>query len=137
MFILDFLQSIVESVNSILWDYLLIILLCGTGIYFSFRLKFVQIRKFKAGIKSPVITTCTNFYIEEGNMSKSELLKTVENGIIINDVAGLHAGANIISGDFSLSAEGFLIENGEITKPVEQITVAGNFYDILKKMIFV
>ena len=67
-------------------------------------------------------------------MSKSELLKTVENGIIINDVAGLHAGANIISGDFSLSAEGFLIENGEITKPVEQITVAGNFYDILKNV---
>lgn len=89
---------------------------------------------FKAGIKSPVITTCTNFYIEEGNMSKSELLKTVENGIIINDVAGLHAGANIISGDFSLLAEGFLIENGEITKPVEQITVAGNFYDILKNV---
>lgn len=49
---MDFLESIVKSVNSILWDYLLIILLCGTGIYFSFRLKFVQIRKFKAGMKS-------------------------------------------------------------------------------------
>lgn len=51
-FILDVIQSIVTSVNSVLWDYLLIILLCGTGIYFSIRLKFVQIRKFKAGIKS-------------------------------------------------------------------------------------
>ena len=48
-----------------------------------------------------------------------------------SDVAGLHSGANSISGDFSLAAEGFLIENGKITAPVEQITIAGNFYNLL------
>lgn len=92
---------------------------------------------FRASIKSPVVTACTNLYIEEGKISKAELLKKVGNGIIITDVAGLHAGANTISGDFSLSAEGFLIENGEITSPIEQITVAGNFYDILKNVVAV
>ncbi|HIT72969.1 MAG TPA: TldD/PmbA family protein [Candidatus Fimicola cottocaccae] len=89
---------------------------------------------FKAGLKSPVVTTCTNFYIEKGNCTRNDIIKSVCDGIIITDVTGLHAGANTISGDFSLSAEGFLIENGNITSPVEQITVAGNFYDILKNI---
>ena len=40
------------SIKNFLWDYLLIFLLCGTGIYFTIRLRFVQIRKFKEGCKS-------------------------------------------------------------------------------------
>ena len=48
---------------------------------------------------------------------------------------GLHAGVNKISGDFSLFCEGFLIKDGKIERPVEQITVADNFYDLLKKII--
>ncbi|MDO6993578.1 sodium:alanine symporter family protein [Brachyspira innocens] len=46
---MEVISNIVAKVNSILWDYLLIILLCGTGIYFTIRLKFVQIVKFKDG----------------------------------------------------------------------------------------
>ncbi len=45
---------------------------------------------------------------------------------------GLHAGTNTVSGDFSLSASGFLIENGKLGRPVEQITIAGNFYRLLE-----
>ncbi|UTW69813.1 hypothetical protein KHA80_02255 [Anaerobacillus sp. HL2] len=45
---------------------------------------------------------------------------------------GLHSGANAISGDFSLSANGFLIKNGKIERPVNQITIAVNFYTLLK-----
>lgn len=44
---MDFLNRIVEAVNTVLWDYLLLILLCGTGIFFTIRLRFVQVRKFK------------------------------------------------------------------------------------------
>ena len=51
---------------------------------------------------------------------------------MITDIAGLHSGANAISGDFSLSAEGFWIERGQIVRPVEQITIGGNFYTVLK-----
>ncbi len=43
---MSFLQTAVESVNHYLWDYLLLFLLCGTGIYFTFRLKFIQVRRF-------------------------------------------------------------------------------------------
>lgn len=87
---------------------------------------------FRAGFKSPVSVGCTNFYIEKGSKSFIETVKAAENGVLVTGVEGLHAGANPVSGDFSLSAEGFLIENGEISTPVEQITVAGNFFQILE-----
>ena len=46
-----FLEEIVASVNSFLWDFALLFLLCGTGIFYTFSLKFIQVRKFKAGLK--------------------------------------------------------------------------------------
>jgi tldD/pmbA family protein len=89
---------------------------------------------FKSNFKNAVQTSHTNFFIEKGNVSFDELLSKLNNGILITDVTGLHAGANSISGDFSLAAEGFKVENGEITTPVEQITIAGNFYEILNNI---
>jgi len=53
-------------------------------------------------------------------------------GIFITEVQGLHSGANAVSGDFSLAAKGFEIKNGKKIKPVEQITIAGNFYKLLE-----
>lgn len=44
-------ESVVNWLNSVLWDFLLIVLLCGTGIFFTFKLKFIQIRKFGRGMK--------------------------------------------------------------------------------------
>ncbi|TXJ33970.1 sodium:alanine symporter family protein [Brachyspira aalborgi] len=46
---MDIISSIVGKINSFLWDFALLFLLCGTGIYFTIRLKFVQIAKFKDG----------------------------------------------------------------------------------------
>lgn len=89
---------------------------------------------FKAGFKGTVSTSATNFYIENGKMSIEELASEVNDGILITDVAGLHSGVNAISGDFSVAAEGFRIEDGKITVPVNQITIAGNFYEILNKV---
>ncbi len=56
------------------------------------------------------------------------------NGLVITDVSGLHAGANTISGDFSLISSGYTVENGKRGHCVEQITVAGNFYKLLKNV---
>ncbi len=89
---------------------------------------------FKGSFKSSVETNITNFYIKEGTKSFDELLKEMDNGILVTDVSGLHSGASAISGDFSLIASGFLIENGKISKPIEQFTIAGNFYDVLKNI---
>lgn len=89
---------------------------------------------FKAGLQAPVKTAATNFYIEKGRKSQELLLQDMDNGLLITDISGLHAGANIISGDFSLLAEGFYIQNGKKAYPVEQITVAGNFYTLLEQI---
>ena len=51
--------------------------------------------------------------------------------MLINSLGGLHAGANPISGDFSLQSAGFMVENGSLTESVKSFTVAGNFYDLL------
>ena len=86
---------------------------------------------FKSSYASPISVSPTNMYIEPGVNSLEEMTKRIDKGLIITDFAGLHSGANSITGDFSLAAKGFYIENGVKTKPVEQITVAGNFFTLL------
>lgn len=76
----------------------------------------------------------TNLVLTPGNKSFDELVSGVEEGLYITDLNGLHAGINAISGDFSLLCDGFLIKNSKIVRPVEQITVAGNFLDVLKNI---
>jgi PmbA protein len=74
----------------------------------------------------------TNLYIKPGEFKYDDAVKSMKKGIIITDLAGTHSGANPISGDFSLQASGFLVENGKIGRPVALITVAGNYLDLLK-----
>jgi len=87
---------------------------------------------FKRDFKSPVAISATNFFIKPSDTSQAELLAKMGEGIMITDLQGLHSGANPISGDFSLSADGFLIEGGKVTRPIEQITISGNFFQMLK-----
>ena len=87
---------------------------------------------FKASYASPVAVGPTNFYIEKGNKDLNSLIEEVKEGVIITEFSGLHAGANSITGDFSLAAKGFMIEDGKKSYPIEQITVAGNFFTLLK-----
>ena len=87
---------------------------------------------FRGG--SAVSEMPTNLIVEAGDKTLDELLEEAGEGIMLTDLSGLHAGVNAISGDFSLLCEGYLIENGKKGRPVEQITVAGNFYDVIKSI---
>jgi PmbA protein len=87
---------------------------------------------FKASFKTPVGIVPANFYIAPGDKSQNDLLTLMDRGLLICGLEGLHSGADSVSGNFSVSAEGFLIENGKALHPVEQITVAGNFLTLLK-----
>ena len=87
---------------------------------------------FKSSYASVVGVSATNFYINPGEKSFEKLCKQVKEGVIITEFAGLHSGASSITGDFSLAAKGFMIKNGEKSFPVEQITVAGNFFTLLQ-----
>ena len=71
------------------------------------------------------------FCIEAGEYSHDALLELAGNGVYITEVKGLHAGANAVTGDFSIESAGFMIENGKLTRPVKSFTVAGNFFELL------
>ena len=88
----------------------------------------------KGGYDSPVAVRPFTMYLAGGSMTEAELLQKAGNGVYINSLGGLHAGANPISGDFSLQSSGFMIENGVKTITVKAFTVAGNFYDMLKQI---
>lgn len=87
---------------------------------------------FKGSYASTVGVSETNFYIKPGQKSFEQLCMGVKECLIITEFAGLHSGASSVTGDFSLAAKGFMIENGKKSFPVEQITVAGNFFTLLK-----
>ncbi|MBQ7656835.1 MAG: TldD/PmbA family protein, partial [Clostridia bacterium] len=76
----------------------------------------------------------SNFFLAPGKKTLKELMQDMGDGLVITEVSGLHAGANPISGDFSLIAQGYTVKDGKKDKPVEQITVAGNFYQLLKNI---
>ena len=73
----------------------------------------------------------SNMYIAPGRHSVDEMIANLGDGLYLTEVSGLHAGANAISGDFSLLSRGFEVRGGKITRAVEQFTVAGNFYQLL------
>lgn len=81
--------------------------------------------------------TPTNFYFQPGTEKMEDELKKMKKGLYITELAGTHAGCNPISGDFSLQASGFLVEEGKIVRPVALITVAGNYLQLLKDVTHV
>lgn len=88
----------------------------------------------KSGYDAPVAVRPFTMYLAGGDISEEELLEMAGNGVYINSLSGLHAGADDISGDFSLQSAGYMIENGKKTAYVKSFTVAGNFYDLLKNV---
>ena len=88
----------------------------------------------KAGYAAPVGISPFTMYLAPGEISEEELLAKAGNGVCINSLGGLHAGADPISGDFSLQSSGFMIRDGKKCEYVKSFTVAGNFYDMLKNI---
>lgn len=89
---------------------------------------------FKTNFNEAVSTGYTNVYIPQGDYSRDELLKMMGDGLLITGVSGVFAGAKPNSGDFSLISSGYLVEDGKICRAVNQITIAGNFFEMLKQV---
>ncbi len=79
----------------------------------------------------------TVFRLEAGAQSLDELIQELDHGLMITELEGLHAGVDAVSGDFSLKAAGFLVENGAVVRPVSNITVAGNFVSLMQDVVAV
>jgi len=72
----------------------------------------------------------TNLFLSPGSYSPDEILKSMKRGLYVTDLIGF--GVNLVTGDYSRGAAGFWVENGELTHPVEEVTIAGNLQQILK-----
>jgi PmbA protein len=77
------------------------------------------------------------FRVKAGKAGYDELLLELKSGLVITELEGIHAGVDPVSGDFSLKAAGFLVENGAVVRPVSNITVAGNFVSMMKDVVAV
>lgn len=88
----------------------------------------------KSSFKSSVGIAPSNFYIEPGTETLEAMIASIEKGVYITGLQGLHSGANGITGEFSIQANGFLIEEGKVVKPVSQITIAGNYFEMLMQV---
>ncbi len=84
--------------------------------------------------KSSLSINKSNFKLIPDKHTTQDLLNKNPKTIEIVSLAGLHSGANMISGDFSLSAEGYFYENGLNKGSLKQFTVSGNFFDVIKNI---
>src|SRR6266478_5200442 len=85
------------------------------------------------GTASPPSPSATNIWIEPGAVSPEALIADIKNGFYVTELMGM--GVNGLTGDYSRGAAGFWIENGAITHPVSEMTVAGNLKDMFLQMV--
>ena len=74
----------------------------------------------------------TNLFFQNGSSSFDDLIKSYPKLLYVTETIG--QGSNLVTGDYSVGASGFIIENGEFVYPVSEITIAGNFKDIFKNL---
>ena len=80
------------------------------------------------GTGGPPSPAPTNLYMEAGKISPRELMADIKSGFYVTELMGM--GVNGVTGDYSRGASGFWIENGEISYPVAEVTIAGNLKEI-------
>jgi PmbA protein len=76
--------------------------------------------------------TTSNLIMQKGPATKDQLVRSVAKGLYVTSMMGF--GFNPVTGDFSRGAQGFWIENGELTFPVSEITVSCNFDELLQRI---
>ena len=72
----------------------------------------------------------SNLYLDNGKVSYKDLLNSSSKVIYVTETIG--HGSNIVTGDYSVGATGFLVENGEFKYPINEFTIAGNFKNMFK-----
>jgi len=88
---------------------------------------------FRGGFKGVPGVGVTNLSIAPGTLTPADLIASTPRGLLVTEVMGAHT-ANPISGDFSVGATGFWIEQGKKAYPVREITIAGNILDLMQNV---
>jgi PmbA protein len=85
------------------------------------------------GVSSPPAPAVTNLWLEPGAASPEELLRAVGEGLYVTELIGM--GVNLVTGDYSRGAAGFMIRGGEIAEPVSGITIAGRLPEMFARLV--
>ena len=84
-------------------------------------------------VSGPPSPAPSNLYLAPGPLTEGELIEGVERGVYVTELIGM--GVNPVTGDYSRGAAGFLIEAGEITRPINEFTLAGNLNDMFARLL--
>jgi PmbA protein len=84
------------------------------------------------GVSSSPSPSPTNLHLEAGSQSPRELIAEIADGFYVTDLIGM--GTNLVTGDYSRGASGMWIENGQLTYPVSEVTIAGHLNDIFASL---
>ena len=84
------------------------------------------------GASSPPSPSASNLWMEAGPTSRDDLIGAIDNGLYVTEMIGM--GVNGVTGDYSRGAAGYWIENGQLTHPVSEITVAGNLKSMFRNL---
>ncbi len=88
----------------------------------------------RSGIKFPPGVGISNFFVEPGNLDLPQLLEGFLHGMVIEEVMGLHT-VDPISGDFSLGCSGDWVDRGQKVHPVKSVAIAGNLFELFRRVI--
>jgi PmbA protein len=84
------------------------------------------------GVSSTPSPAPTNLHLTPGTRTAKELIGEINDGFFVTSLIGM--GVNLVTGDYSRGASGFWIENGELTYPVSEVTIAGHLLDMFKSL---
>jgi PmbA protein len=89
----------------------------------------------RGGFKGTPGCGCLALSLLPGTRTQADLVKGIDDGVLIQMVTGLHSGVNPISGDFSTGASGLLIHGGELAGPVKEFTIASTLQRMLTEVV--
>jgi len=89
----------------------------------------------RGGFKSTPGVGCLALQLRPGTRDQAALVADVDDGVLIQSVAGLHSGVNPISGDFSVGASGLVISNGTTGAPIREFTIASTLQRMLLDVV--
>ncbi|PIS30854.1 MAG: peptidase [Candidatus Marinimicrobia bacterium CG08_land_8_20_14_0_20_45_22] len=87
------------------------------------------------GVGSAPAPGASNFYLQKGSIPPEEMIASVKGGLYLTNVHWV--GINYVTGDYSRGAEGIWIENGKLTYPVQEFTIAGNMLGMMKNITMI
>ena len=91
----------------------------------------------RAGFKSAPGVGTRAVYLQPGGLSPDQVLATVGDGLLVQSLSGLHSGVNPVSGDFSVGAEGLLVQGGALASPVREVTIASSIQRMIQGVVAV